>query len=83
MGCVEGTRRGVGLAGAQPKAADTTASGPLFQSRPYASPGAVLKANAEAAAAGAAAGGGGVAAAGPSRRPPPAGDGRDGLGEAD
>lgn len=29
--------------------ADTTASGPLFQQRPYPSPGAVLRANAEAA----------------------------------
>ncbi|KAL7056927.1 hypothetical protein AAHC03_019234 [Spirometra sp. Aus1] len=31
--------------------ADVTASGPLFQQRPYPSPGAVLRANAEAAAA--------------------------------
>uniref|UniRef100_A0A8C4X291 Polyglutamine-binding protein 1 n=1 Tax=Eptatretus burgeri TaxID=7764 RepID=A0A8C4X291_EPTBU len=30
--------------------ADTTAAGPLFQQRPYPSPGAVLRANAEAAA---------------------------------
>ena len=37
-----------GLAGAQPRAADTTASGPLFQQRPYPSPGAVLRANATA-----------------------------------
>jgi polyglutamine-binding protein 1 len=36
---------GQGLEGAQPRAADTTASGPLFQSRPYPSPGAILKAN--------------------------------------
>ncbi|CAM9640859.1 unnamed protein product [Rangifer tarandus platyrhynchus] len=28
--------------------ADTTAAGPLFQQRPYPSPGAVLRANAEA-----------------------------------
>jgi len=76
-----GRRRAVGLAGAQPKAADTTAAGPLFQQRPYASPGAVLRANAEAAAAG---GGAAAGAAGPSRRPAPyQGDGRDGLGEAD
>jgi hypothetical protein len=34
-----------GLAGAQPRAADTTASGPLFQQRPYPSPGSVLRAN--------------------------------------
>eukprot|EP00891_Asterochloris_glomerata_P007943 jgi/Astpho2/7943/e_gw1.00118.47.1_t len=37
-----------GLAGAQPRAADTTASGPLFQQRPYPSPGSVLRANATA-----------------------------------
>ena len=36
---------GSGLEGAQPRAADTTASGPLFQQRPYPSPGSVLKAN--------------------------------------
>ncbi|KAK9819918.1 hypothetical protein WJX72_003950 [[Myrmecia] bisecta] len=34
-----------GLEGVQPRAADTTASGPLFQSRPYPAPGAVLRAN--------------------------------------
>ncbi|KAK9863041.1 hypothetical protein WJX84_006299 [Apatococcus fuscideae] len=34
-----------GLAGAQPRAADTTASGPLFQQRPYPSPGSVLRSN--------------------------------------
>ncbi|EFN53032.1 hypothetical protein CHLNCDRAFT_15387, partial [Chlorella variabilis] len=34
-----------GLEGAQPHAADTTAGGPLFQSRPYPSPGSVLRAN--------------------------------------
>ncbi|PRW45720.1 Polyglutamine-binding 1 [Chlorella sorokiniana] len=37
-----------GLEGAQPRAADTTAGGPLFQSRPYPSPGAVLRANQKA-----------------------------------
>lgn len=37
-----------GLTGSQPRAADTTATGPLFQSRPYPSPGAVLRANAAA-----------------------------------
>ena len=37
-----------GMDGAQPRAADTTASGPLFQSRPYPSPGAVLRANQKA-----------------------------------
>ncbi|KAG8547270.1 hypothetical protein GDO81_028704, partial [Engystomops pustulosus] len=31
--------------------ADTTAAGPLFQQRPYPSPGAVLRANAEASRA--------------------------------
>jgi polyglutamine-binding protein 1 len=35
----------VGLEGAQPTAADTTAGGPLFQSRPYKAPGAVLRMN--------------------------------------
>ena len=34
-----------GLSGPQPKAADTTAGGPLFQQRPYPSPGSVLQAN--------------------------------------
>lgn len=34
-----------GLEGAQPRAADTTAGGPLFQQRPYPSPGSVLRAN--------------------------------------
>lgn len=37
-----------GMEGIQPRAADTTASGPLFQSRPYPSPGAVLRANKKA-----------------------------------
>ncbi|GAB4821496.1 hypothetical protein N2152v2_008542 [Parachlorella kessleri] len=36
---------GSGLVGSQPRAADTTAGGPLFQQRPYPSPGAVLRAN--------------------------------------
>jgi len=35
----------LGLEGCQPKAADTTAGGPLFQQRPYPSPGSVLRAN--------------------------------------
>ncbi|KAK9835178.1 hypothetical protein WJX81_003765 [Elliptochloris bilobata] len=35
----------VGLEGAQPRAADTTATGPLFQQRPYPAPGAVLRQN--------------------------------------
>ena len=34
-----------GLEGAQPRAADTTATGPLFQQRPYPAPGAVLRQN--------------------------------------
>lgn len=34
-----------GLQGAQPRAADTTATGPLFQQRPYPSPGSVLRQN--------------------------------------
>ncbi|KAL4855963.1 Polyglutamine-binding protein 1 [Chlorella vulgaris] len=37
-----------GLEGSQPRAADTTAGGPLFQSRPYPSPGSVLRANQKA-----------------------------------
>ncbi len=37
-----------GLEGFQPTAADTTASGPLFQSRPYPSPGSVLRQNQKA-----------------------------------
>uniref|UniRef100_A0ACD5XGS7 Uncharacterized protein n=1 Tax=Avena sativa TaxID=4498 RepID=A0ACD5XGS7_AVESA len=65
----------VGLKGVQPRAADTTASGPLFQQRPYPSPGAVLRKNAEAASSGKKRGG--MAAI--SKR----GDGSDGLGEAD
>ncbi|KAJ0747519.1 putative WW domain, Thioredoxin-like superfamily [Helianthus annuus] len=66
----------VGLKGVQPRAADTTATGPLFQQRPYPSPGAVLRKNAEIA----------------SQRKNPGsnyapiskrGDGSDGLGDAD
>ncbi|BBM97547.1 polyglutamine-binding protein 1 [Marchantia polymorpha subsp. ruderalis] len=68
---------GVGLKGQQPRAADTTATGPLFQQRPYPSPGAVLRRNAELA-------GHQQAKAGPNysvihKR----GDGSDGLGDAD
>uniref|UniRef100_A0A1D1YSS0 Polyglutamine-binding protein 1 n=2 Tax=Anthurium amnicola TaxID=1678845 RepID=A0A1D1YSS0_9ARAE len=66
----------VGLKGVQPRAADTTATGPLFQQRPYPSPGAVLRKNAEIAA---------------QRKKPGSymapiskrGDGSDGLGDAD
>eukprot|EP00898_Chlorokybus_atmophyticus_P001888 jgi/Chlat1/26/ChrspC230937S00909 len=68
---------GVGLKGSQPRAADTTATGPLFQQRPYPSPGAVLRANAERS---------GEAPPDPGARFAPIakrGDGSDGLGEAD
>ncbi|GJM92082.1 hypothetical protein PR202_ga08510 [Eleusine coracana subsp. coracana] len=65
----------VGLKGVQPRAADTTAAGPLFQQRPYPSPGAVLRRNAEVATHGKKRGG----MAPISKR----GDGSDGLGEAD
>ncbi|GLC37825.1 hypothetical protein PLESTB_001480500 [Pleodorina starrii] len=41
-----------GLEGVQPTAADTTAGGPLFQSRPYPAPGSVLRANKKALAGG-------------------------------
>ncbi|KAK7267200.1 hypothetical protein RIF29_19865 [Crotalaria pallida] len=66
----------VGLKGVQPRAADTTATGPLFQQRPYPSPGAVLRKNAEAAS---------------QKKKPNShftaiskrGDGSDGLGDAD
>lgn len=66
----------VGLKGVQPRAADTTATGPLFQQRPYPSPGAVLRKNAEVAS---------------SKKKPKSnfvpiskrGDGSDGLGDAD
>ncbi|KAL8459455.1 hypothetical protein ACS0TY_036807 [Phlomoides rotata] len=64
----------VGLKGVQPRAADTTATGPLFQQRPYPSPGAVLRKNAEIASQ--------------KKKPNYApiskrGDGSDGLGDAD
>ncbi|KAK9091720.1 hypothetical protein Sjap_024897 [Stephania japonica] len=66
----------VGLKGVQPRAADTTATGPLFQQRPYPSPGAVLRKNAEIASQ--------------TKRPnshmapiSKRGDGSDGLGDAD
>ncbi|XP_024518714.1 uncharacterized protein LOC112341923 isoform X1 [Selaginella moellendorffii] len=67
---------GIGLKGVQPRAADTTATGPLFQQRPYPSPGAVLRKNAEAA------GHQGKSGAGfaPIHK---RGDGSDGLGDAD
>ncbi|CAN4081319.1 unnamed protein product [Withania somnifera] len=66
----------VGLKGVQPRAADTTATGPLFQQRPYPSPGAVLRKNAEIAS---------------QRKDTKShlapiskrGDGSDGLGDAD
>ncbi|KAK4581201.1 hypothetical protein RGQ29_024755 [Quercus rubra] len=66
----------VGLKGVQPRAADTTATGPLFQQRPYPSPGAVLRKNAE------------IASQTKKSSPPFApiskkGDGSDGLGDAD
>ncbi|KAI5056442.1 hypothetical protein GOP47_0028260 [Adiantum capillus-veneris] len=67
---------GVGLKGVQPKAADTTATGPLFQQRPYPSPGAVLRKNAEVAAQ--------QGKVGPNFAPiHKRGDGSDGLGDAD
>ncbi|KAG7569993.1 WW domain [Arabidopsis thaliana x Arabidopsis arenosa] len=67
----------VGLKGVQPRAADTTATGPLFQQRPYPSPGAVLRRNAEVASS--------------QKKKPNShfteitkrGDGSDGLGDAD
>ncbi|CAD6235349.1 unnamed protein product [Miscanthus lutarioriparius] len=65
----------VGLKGVQPRAADTTAAGPLFQQRPYSSPGAVLRKNAEVATHGKKRGG----MAPITKR----GDGSNGLGEAD
>ncbi|KMZ62994.1 hypothetical protein ZOSMA_42G00350 [Zostera marina] len=67
----------VGLKGMQPRAADTTATGPLFQQRPYPSPGAVLRKNAENAAV--VKKGGGTNMGPISKR----GDGSDGLGDAD
>lgn len=66
----------VGLKGVQPRAADTTATGPLFQQRPYPSPGAVLRKNAEVAAQTKKPGSQFSAI---SKR----GDGSDGLGDAD
>ncbi|KAJ8759817.1 hypothetical protein K2173_009918 [Erythroxylum novogranatense] len=66
----------VGLKGVQPRAADTTATGPLFQQRPYPSPGAVLRKNAEIASQ----------SKKPSSQYAPIskrGDGSDGLGDAD
>ncbi|KAK9725950.1 hypothetical protein RND81_05G179900 [Saponaria officinalis] len=66
----------VGLKGVQPRAADTTATGPLFQQRPYPSPGAVLRKNAEAASQKKKPGSNYTAI---SKR----GDGSDGLGDAD
>jgi polyglutamine-binding protein 1 len=38
---------GSGIVGNQPQAGDTTASGSLFQSRPYPAPGSVLRQNAQ------------------------------------
>ncbi|XP_038906174.1 uncharacterized protein LOC120092051 isoform X2 [Benincasa hispida] len=66
----------VGLKGVQPRAADTTATGPLFQQRPYPSPGAVLRKNAEIAS---------QTKKGSSHYAPISkrGDGSDGLGDAD
>ncbi|PQQ16734.1 uncharacterized protein Pyn_33615 [Prunus yedoensis var. nudiflora] len=66
----------VGLKGVQPRAADTTATGPLFQQRPYPSPGAVLRKNAEVAS---------QTKKSSSHFAPISkrGDGSDGLGDAD
>ncbi|XP_050234799.1 uncharacterized protein LOC126683024 isoform X2 [Mercurialis annua] len=66
----------VGLKGVQPRAADTTATGPLFQQRPYPSPGAVLRKNAEIAS---------QTKKCSSHYAPISkkGDGSDGLGDAD
>lgn len=66
----------VGLKGVQPRAADTTATGPLFQQRPYPSPGAVLRKNAEIASQ--------TKKSSPHFAPiSKRGDGSDGLGDAD
>ncbi|OMO97738.1 hypothetical protein CCACVL1_04476 [Corchorus capsularis] len=66
----------VGLKGVQPRAADTTATGPLFQQRPYPSPGAVLRKNAEIASQ--------TKKSGSYWTPlSKKGDGSDGLGDAD
>lgn len=59
---------------ASSRAADPTASGPLFQQRPLPSPGAVLSKNAGSALRGA-------PSIGPAGMPPPRS--KDGLGEAD
>ncbi|KAH6835305.1 WW domain-containing protein [Perilla frutescens var. hirtella] len=67
----------VGLKGVQPRAADTTATGPLFQQRPYPSPGAVLRKNAEIASSQKKKHNSNYAPI--SKR----GDGSDGLGDAD
>ncbi|KAK7344912.1 hypothetical protein VNO77_15140 [Canavalia gladiata] len=66
----------MGLKGVQPRAADTTATGPLFQQRPYPSPGAVLRKNAEIAS---------QKKKSNSHFTPISkrGDGSDGLGDAD
>jgi polyglutamine-binding protein 1 len=65
-------------------AADSTATGSLFQQRPLPAPGAVLRKNSEAmggaSAPAAAASGPAIGVAAPPPRPR---DGRDGLGEAD
>ncbi|KAF4357233.1 hypothetical protein F8388_000638 [Cannabis sativa] len=66
----------VGLKGVQPRAADTTATGPLFQQRPYPSPGAVLRKNAEVASQTKKSGS-------PFTPISKRGDGSDGLGDAD
>ncbi|GAA0154706.1 scaffold/adaptor protein [Lithospermum erythrorhizon] len=68
----------VGLKGVQPRAADTTATGPLFQQRPYPSPGAVLRKNAEVVKASKKKSGGSNYTPISKR-----GDGSDGLGDAD
>ncbi|KAL0924202.1 hypothetical protein M5K25_005013 [Dendrobium thyrsiflorum] len=69
----------VGLKGVQPRAADTTATGPLFQQRPYPSPGAVLRKNAEIASQSKKHGSTANRMAPITKR----GDGSDGLGDAD
>ncbi|KAJ6912475.1 hypothetical protein NC651_015015 [Populus alba x Populus x berolinensis] len=66
----------VGLKGVQPRAADTTATGPLFQQRPYPSPGAVLRKNAEVATQT-------KKSSSPYMPISKRGDGSDGLGDAD
>lgn len=66
----------VGLKGVQPRAADTTATGPLFQQRPYPSPGAVLRKNAEIASQT-------KKSSSPFAPISKKGDGSDGLGDAD